>query len=227
MGHVVSFRSAVVLLGRFPALSGLDLTVDRGEVLLLRGPNGAGKTTVLKACAGLLAVHGGEVEVLGHDLRLDRRRVRKVVGLVGHDDGLYDELTVMDNARFWARASRIPVGEMTAALERVALEPRLADVAVGRLSAGQRRRAALGVLVARRPSLWLLDEPHGGLDSDGRDLLDGLISEAAGAGATVMFASHEHDRADRVSTRVVDIVGGQALTPVAATADPSGAHIAP
>ena len=71
MHTVVLLRSAVCLLGRFPALAGADLTVERGEIVLLRGPNGAGKTTLLRVCAGLVPVTQGEAVVLGHDLTTD------------------------------------------------------------------------------------------------------------------------------------------------------------
>src|SRR3954467_15076592 len=90
METVVRFRSAVCLLGRFPPLAGVDLDVGAGEIVLLRGPSGAGKTTVLRACAGLVPVVDGEAEVLGVDLVADRRRVRPLVGLLGHAGGLYD-----------------------------------------------------------------------------------------------------------------------------------------
>jgi energy-coupling factor transporter ATP-binding protein EcfA2 len=95
------------------------------------------------------------------------------------------------------------------ALEKLGLAGRLADVPVARLSAGQRRRAALAVLVARAPELWLLDEPHAGLDAAGRDLVDGLVREAAVAGTTVVFASHELDRASSLAQRQLTVVGGQ------------------
>src|SRR5205085_3885790 len=106
----IRLRSAVALLGRFPALAGVDLDVAAGEIVLLEGPNGAGKTTLLRACAGLVPVIDGEASVLGHDLRRDRRSVRRHVALLGHASGLYDDLTVADNLRFVARATRTPGG---------------------------------------------------------------------------------------------------------------------
>src|SRR6476469_7348938 len=99
METVVRFRSAVCLLGRFPALAGVDLDVGAGEVVLVRGPNGAGKTTLLRACAGLVPITSGEAQVLGCDLRRDRRMVRRRVGLLGHAAFLYDDLTVEENLR--------------------------------------------------------------------------------------------------------------------------------
>jgi heme ABC exporter ATP-binding subunit CcmA len=210
-GAAVALQGAVVLLDRFPALAGVDLEVAPGEIVLLQGANGAGKTTVLRLCAGLLPLADGHAEVLGHDLATDRQALRRRVGLLGHANGLYDELTVTDNVRFWARAAGASEPEIGAAMERLGLSGRLAEVPTGRLSAGQRRRTALAVLVARRPELWLLDEPHAGLDAAGRDLFDGLVRDAVAAGATVLFASHELDRALELAHRVVTVAGGRAV----------------
>ncbi len=218
MDPVVHLRAAVSLLGRFPALAGVDLDVGRGETVVLQGPNGAGKTTLLRLCAGLAPVTSGTAVVLGHDLTRDRKAVRRHVGLLGHETHLYDELTVADNVTFWAKAVRADADDARRAMARLGLDGRLADVAVGRLSAGQRRRTALAVLVARRPELWLLDEPHAGLDQDGRDLLDGLIREATAAGATVIMASHELDRVQGLAPRVVHIAGGGVTVDQAAPA---------
>lgn len=209
MPPVVRFRSAVAVLGRFPALAGVDLDVDPGEIVLVQGPNGAGKTSLLRACAGLLAVTSGTAEVLGQDLCRDRRAVRRQVGLLGHATALYDDLTAEDNIRFAVRAAGASTDGVGPALARLGLDGRLRTVAVGRMSAGQRRRTAIAALVAKRPRLWLLDEPHAGLDADGRDLLDALAREAAHDGATVLFASHEADRATALASRTVTMAGGQ------------------
>jgi heme ABC exporter ATP-binding subunit CcmA len=219
-GDALHLRSAVALLGSFPALAGATLDVDRGEVILLQGPNGAGKTTLLRVCAGLLGVVAGEVEVLGHDLTRDRRAVRRYVGLLGSADGLYEDLSVADNVRFSVRAAGGDQAAVAPALARLGLDGRLAKTAAARLSTGQRRRTAIAVLAARCPALWLLDEPHAGLDADGRDLLDDLIRDAAAAGATIVFASHEQDRAAGLAERTLTVAGGTVL-PGPAGPDPS------
>jgi heme ABC exporter ATP-binding subunit CcmA len=208
MEPAVHLRGAVALIGRFPALAGVDLEVARGEIVLLRGANGAGKTSLLRACAGLLPIVEGEATVLGHDLRHDRVAVRAHVGLLGHRTGLYDDLSARDNVLFWTRAVRGDDADVDAAMARLGLDGRLADVAVGRLSAGQRRRVSFAIVLARRPELWLLDEPHAGLDQATRDEVDRLVQEAAGAGATVVVASHELDRAEALAGRTVQIAGG-------------------
>ena len=208
---VVHLRGAVALLGRFPALAGVDLDVDRRRIVLLRGANGAGKTTLLRALAGLVPVTSGEAVVLGVDLREDRRAVRHRVGLLAHGTGLYDELTVADNVHFWTRAARADMVDAEAAMAQLGLDGRLRDVAVGRLSTGQRRRTSLACLLARRPELWLLDEPHAGLDKEGRDIVDGLIRDAAAAGATIILSSHELDRSIELADEIVTLGGGVAL----------------
>jgi heme ABC exporter ATP-binding subunit CcmA len=206
---VIDLIDAVAVLGSFPALAGATLSVRRGEIVLLQGPNGAGKTTLLRLCAGLIPLERGQGYVLGVDLKNDRELVRHRVGVIGHNNGLYADLTVTENVRFWGRTVGATQGEVDAALQRMGLNGRLANLPVSRLSAGQKRRTALAGLVARRAELWLLDEPHAGLDAAGRDELDQVLKMAASAGATVMVASHELERAGQLATRQVEVVAGQ------------------
>lgn len=205
---VVSFRDVVAVAGSYPVLAGANLEVQRGEIVLLAGPNGAGKTSLLRVCAGLLPVERGSAKVLSIDLALDRAAVRERVGILGHTNGLYLDLTVRQNVEFWAGLIGATVEEVDAALTHVGLSGRLADVRASQLSAGQRRRVALARLVIRRAELWLLDEPHAGLDSQARDDLDTTLRAAVDAGATVVVASHELERTERLATRRVIVDGG-------------------
>jgi heme ABC exporter ATP-binding subunit CcmA len=208
---VVQLVDVVAVLDRFPALAGATLTVCRGEILLLRGANGAGKTTLLRLCAGLLPPSRGTATVLGLDLATQRQEVRSRVGLLGHSNGLYTDLTVHENVRFWGATVGATDAEISASQDRMGLSTRLADVPVRKLSAGQRRRTALACLIARRAELWLLDEPHAGLDAAGRDELDSVLRAASAAGATMIVASHELERAGSLATRVVEVAGGQVI----------------
>lgn len=204
----VELKGVVALLGRFPALAGCDLRVAPGEIVLIRGSNGAGKTTLLRVCAGLVPVVEGSAVVLGVDLVADRDAVRGRVGLVGHASGLYGDLSVKENVEFFAAASGMDSGDARDALDRMAVPRRLQDVAVDSLSAGQKKRVSFAAMLCRRPELWLLDEPHSGLDESARGDLDAMLGAAAAAGATVLMASHELDRAGVVATRSVEISGG-------------------
>ncbi len=206
---VVALADVVAVLGDFPALAGASLEVRSGEIVLLRGPNGAGKTTLLRLCAGLVPIVRGSGSVVGHDLATERDLVRRRVGLLGHQNGLYRDLTVGENVRFWAATIGATDAETAVAMERLGVGGRLVDISVGKLSAGQRRRTALACLVARRAELWLLDEPHAGLDAAARDELDDTLRRAAGAGATILVASHELERAGSLATRSVEVIAGQ------------------
>jgi heme ABC exporter ATP-binding subunit CcmA len=210
MDTVIELSGVVAVLGRFPALAGVDVTVQRGEIVLLQGPNGAGKTSLLRVCAGLLPIERGTGHVLGIDLATNREAIRSRVGLLGHANGLYLDLTVMQNLQFWASTVAATSSEVSAAMATMRIDGRLAEVKASQLSAGQRRRCALASLIVRRAEIWLLDEPHAGLDAAGRDELDALLRSAVASGATVVLASHERDRALGLATRTVTIDGGGA-----------------
>ena len=225
MSQVVRLRSVVALLGRFPALAGLDLDVDAGEIVLVTGPNGAGKTTLLRLLAGLVPPYSGEASVRGHDLVTDRRRARVGTALVGHETYCYDDLTAEENIRFFARASgRDDAAAIRAVLGRVALDG-AAGVPHRGLSAGQRRRLALAVALVREPELLLLDEPHAGLDATGREVVAEAVAAAPGEGRTVVMVSHELEVARPMATREVRVDGGRVVpspveSPVAPTDEP-------
>ena len=206
---VINFVDAVAVYNGYPALAGVTLRVERNEIVLLQGPNGAGKSTLLRACAGLMPVIRGTANVLGYDLTIDRESVRERVGLLGHQNGLFGELTIAENVSFWSTVVGASIEERNAAMERMAIDGKLAGQRVAELSAGQKRRCALACLVVRRAELWLLDEPHAGLDAKGRDEIDRIVKEAAASGATIVVASHEIERAQQLATRTISLVAGQ------------------
>jgi ABC-type multidrug transport system ATPase subunit len=147
--------------------------------------------------------------VLGLDPVRQRNQVRRRVGLLSHASHLYDDLTVRENVRFAVRAAGADTGRIDEACTRLGLTGRLLKTSASKLSAGQRRRVALAVLAARWPELWLLDEPHAGLDASARDTLNQLVTEAARSGITVVIASHEADFVQSLATRAVVVTGGR------------------
>ena len=208
MAPAISLQSAVAVAGRFPVLAGVDLTLDEGAICTVLGANGAGKTSLLRLLAGLMSLERGSGSVLGLDLNRQAALIRTQVGLMGHGIGLYEELLPKENLTFALRAARLDTNRADDALHRVGINGRIAKTPVGQLSAGQQRRVVLASLIARRPRLWLLDEPHASLDADARLLVGTIINEAANGGATVVATSHEPELAVPMADVVVTMAGG-------------------
>ena len=212
MAPAIRFRSAVALLGAFPALAGVDLDVARGEVVLLQGANGAGKTSLLRACAGLLPVRRARPRCSATTSSQDRRAVRRRVGLLGHASSLYDDLTVADNVRFAVRAAGGRADAVDPALERLGLDGRLPATrgrpAVGRPApAGRARRPGRprprAVAARRAPR-----RPRRRAPRPARRAGPGRGRPAA---RPCVLASHELDRAVALAGRIVTMAGGQVV----------------
>jgi ABC-2 type transport system ATP-binding protein len=193
MKNVIEVRGLTVVRSGHAVLDGLDLTIGPGVTGLL-GPSGCGKSTLLRSIVGVQQVAGGEVEVLGE--AAGSASLRHRIGYVTQAASVYDDLTVTENLRFFARVLGCPEGEVTAAVEAVDLRSH-ADAVVGNLSGGQRSRASLAVALLGRPDLLVLDEPTVGLDPVLRRELWRLFHELADAGAAVLVSSHVMDEAER------------------------------
>lgn len=186
--------------GELVAVDRLDLVIPAGEVFGLLGPNGSGKTTTIRMLCGLLVPTAGRAVVVGHDVATDPEGVRRRIGYMSQRFGLYDDLTVRENLRFYAavyglrgRALRERVGEQ---LERLGLAERAGQLA-GTLSGGWKQRLALGCATSHRPPLLFLDEPTAGVDPAARRHFWATIRELAAAGTTVVVTTHYMDEAER------------------------------
>ena len=177
-----------------PAIVRVDLTVERGETILLRGPNGAGKSTLLRVVATALSPTYGGGSVLGFDLVQQREEIRRRVELLGHRTRLYEDLTAAENLRFACTMHGTDGVGVDAALERVGLGE-VARERVRGFSQGMRQRLAVARTLLRRPDLLLMDEPYAGLDAEARDVVDDALRLARSEGRTVVVATHDVSRA--------------------------------
>jgi heme ABC exporter ATP-binding subunit CcmA len=208
---VVEFSDVVVTYDGYPALAGVSARIETGQIVLVRGENGAGKSTLLRTIAGLLPVERGTATVLGIDVAHHREAVRARIGMLSHRNGLFMDLTARDNVEFWARCVGATASDVDDALGRMRIGRELSSTLVTKLSAGQRRRVALASLVVRRAELWLLDEPHSGLDEQSRADLDAVLLEASRAGATIVVASHDTDRVTKFANSTIMLASGRTV----------------
>ena len=159
------------VFGHLAAVEGLDLTVGRGEVFGLLGPNGSGKTTTIRMLTGLLAPTGGRATVDGVDVAESPEAVRRRIGYMSQRFGLYDDLTVAENIRFYASVYGLRGDDRTTRIDALVGElgftERLHQMA-GTLSGGWKQRLALACAPAPRPAVLFLDEPTAGVDPAAR-----------------------------------------------------------
>lgn len=186
-------RGLRVVRGGHPVLTDLDVTVGAGVTGLL-GPSGCGKSTLLRAVVGVQRVAGGDVTVLGHAAGSAPLRTR--IGYQTQSPSVYDDLTVVENLRFFASVVGRSRAEVDEALAAVDLGTHR-DAVVGRLSGGQRSRVGLAVALLGAPDLLVLDEPTVGLDPVLRRDLWSLFHRIAVGGTAVLVSSHVMDEAER------------------------------
>jgi len=189
----VEIRGLRVLRGGRRVLDGLDVTIGGGVTGLL-GPSGCGKSTLMRCLVGVQRIAGGTVRVFGAPA--GSRPLRSRVGYVTQAASVYDDLTVVENLRFFARVLGVEQGEMGRVIDAVDLAAHRHQV-VGRLSGGQRSRASLAVALLGAPDLLVLDEPTVGLDPVLRENLWALFHDLAARGAGVIVSSHVMDEAER------------------------------
>jgi len=208
---VLRLDSLAKRFGAVQAVSGLSLSVRRGEVLGLLGPNGAGKSTTLSMAIGLLAPDAGTVEYEG--LGSPRSAsVRARIGYAPQSLALYDELTGAENLRFFARLQGIRRirDRVDAALERVQLAARAGD-RVRTYSGGMQRRLNLAVALLNDPEFLLLDEPTAGVDPQSRNNILELVRSLADEGRTIVYTTHYMEEAARLCHRIAVMDHGRIL----------------
>ncbi|HXQ20843.1 MAG TPA: ABC transporter ATP-binding protein [Candidatus Acidoferrales bacterium] len=198
--------------GRRRALAGVDLTLERREIVGVVGPDGAGKTTLIRALAGLLEIEAEVATVLGHDLRRDVTELKAHIGYVPQAFGLHRNLSVIENLRFTARLQRLPAAEFVARaralLERTGLAP-FAERPSGALSGGMKQKLAVANALLPRPALLLLDEPTAGVDVMARAEIWAMLQQERSTALIVMSTSYLDEAA--ACDRLVYLDGGRVV----------------
>jgi len=203
-------RGVRLRLGERWVLRGVDLTLEAGQCLAVFGANGAGKSSLLSVLGLMRAPSDGRVALFGRPAALDDLALRRRLGYLGHEPGVFLGLTGQENLTLYARLYGMSSSGRAVedGLRRVGLAP-FRHTLVRSYSAGMRQRLGLARAVLHGPNLLLLDEPHQSLDRAGQDILDRVVREHCAAGGAALMATHETDRTLRLATAVLILGRGR------------------
>ncbi|MCY4147315.1 MAG: ABC transporter ATP-binding protein [Chloroflexi bacterium] len=200
--------------GNFHALRGISLEVPAGSIYGFVGPNGAGKTTTMRILTTLTRPSDGEAWVAGHSVHDNRREVRRAIGYMPDEFGVYEDLRVWEYLDFFAACYDIPEKKrktlVADLLELVDLQHRREDM-VDKLSRGMKQRLSLARTLAHDPQVLVLDEPASGLDPRARVEIRELLGELANMGKTIFFSSHILADVEDVCSHIGIIEAGEII----------------
>tara|TARA_B100000029_G_scaffold93724_1_gene83834 strand:- start:31064 stop:31816 length:753 start_codon:yes stop_codon:yes gene_type:complete len=208
--HIISFEDVHKWFGNFHVLKGINIKIDKGEVVVVFGPSGSGKSTFIRTINRLEEHQNGKITIDGIELTTDLKNidaVRREVGMVFQSFNLFPHLTVRDNislapmkVRKWSRQEATRISDEL--LERVGISDQ-ADKYPAQLSGGQQQRVAIARSLAMQPKIMLFDEPTSALDPEMiKEVLD-VMKELASSGMTMVVVTHEMGFAREVADRLV------------------------
>ena len=201
-------------LGKNHVLRGISFEASSGEIFGLLGPNGAGKTTTLRIICTLLAPDAGSVEVLGFDTRTAPQEIRRRVGVVTAEIGIYPRLSARENISYFAELSGVLDGELKRKVDGVIERLDMRDFANQRaesLSSGQKQKVAIARAVVHDPPVLMFDEPTSNLDVLASREIREFMVESKSRGKCVIFSTHVLHDAERLCDRVTIIHRGQVV----------------
>ena len=208
--NAISVSNLCKSFGARTVLKNLDLTVSSGESLGLFGANGAGKTTLIRILATLTRITSGEVTIHGMNLNRNGSNIRRVIGMVTHENLLYGDLTGYENLQFYARLYSLKdykkqIHQLT---ERLKITNELNEK-VRTLSHGTRKRFDIARALLHNPRILLLDEPETGLDSETFETLAELLDSHKSTGGSSIMTTHNVERGLSISDKVAIISRGR------------------
>jgi heme ABC exporter ATP-binding subunit CcmA len=217
---IIRLSNLIKQFGRFAALRGVSAEFDAGKFHVILGDNGAGKTTLLRALAGLAQPTRGTISILGKD----PQEACREIGYMAHPSLLYDEMSGMENLRYFARLYDIAGDERCEqAIRAVRLDPELARP-VGQYSQGMRQRMSLARAILHDPKILLLDEPFSNVDVHSARQMVALLKKMRDEGKTIFVVTHQAALLEGVADEFVWMEAGQIVERTAGlTQDFSGA----
>ena len=214
MPEIIVLEGVVKKYGDKPAIDGLDLRVNEGDIFGFLGPNGAGKTTTVRVVATLTDFSEGKISVGGHDVMKKPKEAKKLMGVIQQQISLDKDLTVRENMMHHAMMHKIPANERKKRIDEIAEYVGLSeymDRMIDSLSGGWKKRAAIVCSLIHEPKVLFLDEPTAGLDIKARRLLWDLIRKLNEGGTTIFLTSHYIEEVEALCNMVGIIDNGKLI----------------
>ena len=215
MDHIIETKDLRKSFGGFEAVRGVSIQVPTGSIYGFVGPNGAGKTTTMRILTTLSRPSSGEAWVNGINVQEDRRAVRRSIGYMPDEFGVYEDLRAWEYLDFFASCYDIPEYQrkqlVNDLLELVDLAHRREDM-VDKLSRGMKQRLSLARTLAHDPAVLILDEPASGLDPRARVEIRELLGELANMGKTIFFSSHILADVEDICSHIGILEAGEVVT---------------
>ena len=208
---VIEVRDLVKQFKNQTALNHLDFSVESGEIFGFLGPSGAGKTTTIKILTGQLLASSGETKLLGIATDALTQDIYQEVGIVTDNSGLYENVSVYRNMKFFADLLKVDKKRIDFLLERVGLAQDKKKLA-RRLSKGMRQRLVLGRALLHSPKVLFLDEPTSGLDPATAQAIHKLLKEVQAEGTTIFLTTHNMEEATKLCDRVALLNDGKIVS---------------
>jgi ABC-2 type transport system ATP-binding protein len=215
MGNqILQAKNLIKSYNETEVLKGIDLEIEKGQIIGYIGPNGAGKSTTIKIFCGLLTNFQGDVSVLGFDIRKNPLEVKQRIGYIPENASLYDMLTPMEFIEFIGDMRGLPADETREKAESILklfeIHKNMHD-RIATFSKGMRQKVLIGSALLHNPQLIFMDEPLTGLDANSVIMIKEMLVHLAREGKTIFYSSHIMDVVERISNRIVLLDQGKVV----------------
>lgn len=211
---IVKMDKVTRTFGEVIAVDKMSLEIEEGEIFGLLGPNGAGKSTAINMITGLLSADRGYISVLGSDVKKEKMKTKSYIGIVPQDIAIYEDLTSLENVKFFAGLYGLKGGELeraaTEALEFTGLWDK-AKSFPSTFSGGMRRRLNIACAIAHKPKLIIMDEPTVGIDPQSRNHILQSVKKLNALGSSIIYTSHYMEEAEAICTRIAIMDHGKII----------------
>ena len=211
---IVKLDQVTKKFGDVTAVDKVSLEIEEGEIFGLLGPNGAGKSTAINMITGLLTPDGGSISIFDKDVRKDRMVTKSYVGIVPQDVAIYEDLTSLENVKFFAGLYGLRGKELEAAaleaLEFTGLSEKKNQFPKS-FSGGMKRRLNIACAIAHKPKLIIMDEPTVGIDPQSRNHILQSVKKLNETGSTIIYTSHYMEEVEEICTRIAIMDHGKVI----------------